>query len=53
MALSRKTKLNVAQVHIDPDIPNGFKNKQFYVDMALMFARWYVEEAESIQEAFE
>ena len=46
MALSRKTKLNVAQVHID-DIPNGnIKNKQFYVDMAEMFARWYVEESE-------
>ena len=49
MALSRKTKLNVAQVHIDPDIPNGFKNKQFYVDMAEMFARWYVDEVGVIE----
>jgi len=43
MSLSRQTKLNVARVHLNPDINKGFRNKQFYVDMAEMFARWYVE----------
>ena len=49
MALSRKTKLNVAQVHIDAVFTKGFKNKQFYVDRAEMFARWYVDEVGVIE----
>ena len=51
MSLSREAKLNVAQVWVSTNhqLNQNEKNKQFYVDMAEVFARWYVAEVGAIE----